>query len=113
MGRWPAHDVRYNYFRGRQEPVEPYGSYAPNGLNFDKSVSNPNSRLSKIVRYIRENGPTSRHRLVRLLTPKTDIRVNGWGSGFFALAIRTGFITKSATHGTYVYNLGPRANLIK
>lgn len=87
----------------------------PNGLNFNKSVANPNSKLAKVIRYLRDNGPASKKVILRDVC---DVEVSdkwvygtnkvtrGWGATFFALAVKTNFINKTRIGSRVVYSVG-------
>jgi hypothetical protein len=89
---------------------------APNGLNLSKSVGNPSSRLEKMLKYLAENGPSTKREILTKCFNKTvndDPTVTwgngtvrrGWGVYLFVLAIRNGYITKTRTGNTVKYSL--------
>ncbi len=120
---------------GRSRPIaQPFGHRNYDGLNFARSVKDKTSRLSRVVRYIRKYGQTSR---VELLTnalgfvPSHTIRhvwkggrnggrvtipsngLEGHSSPFFSLAVKTGFLRSKRIGNSVVYTLGRRARLVK
>ena len=93
-----------------------FGHVAPNGLNFSQCIHNPESRISRIVRYIsdmQKNGhnPTRRELLTNALGKQNAGR--GWGTYVFGYGIKNGFITKQRVGNTFVYGLGALAPAVK
>lgn len=95
--------------------VRPRYSSAPahltarNGLNFSKSVGNPNSRLERVREYLRVNGPRSKREILQDVFNKevgdmwADWKTrwengwvsHGWGAYLFMYGVRHGFFTKT------------------
>lgn len=78
---------------------------APNGLNFSRSVGNPNSRLEKIREYLRVNGPSTKKDILYYVFGKTighypNGVTMGWGAYVFGLGVKNGFFTKTRKGGT-------------
>jgi len=71
-----------------REKRAPYGVSALNGLNFKKSLSDPNSRLARTVNYIRKNGPTGRRKINLMLGMNPKITSRGWGTFFLTTAVK-------------------------
>ena len=91
--------------------------HAPNGMNFRASARNPKSRLWAIYRQMVNQGSVTRLEYYRgngpchALSQHVD-RVNrGYGSQFWSLLVRTGWIEKTSfRRGGYpVYSWGPNA----
>ena len=101
----------YDSWSGRSS-VPPHLT-APNGLNFRKSVGNPNSRLEKVRSYLRVNGPTSKATICREVFNKvltdnqapirydgrkwvreTNEVTRGWSTWLFGYGVRHGFLHK-------------------
>lgn len=108
-------------FNGRYSSV-PAELTAPNGLNFVRSVGNPNSRLEKVRKYLSDNGPRSKVEILRdvfgkeveTLVERTSPwqeRVGngkvsyGWGTYLFGYGVRHGFFTKSRKGRSVLWNL--------
>lgn len=112
-----------------------FNTVAPNGLTLSKSVTDKDSRLAKIVNYIRENGPTRKKDLVFHLFDRTMGRVQydysrtpyrtfvsddtgkkkvtyGWGTYVFGLAVKNGILTKNRVGRTVQWGLGPNHNKV-
>ena len=65
---------------------------SPSGMRFNRSASNPKSRLFKTVLYMRDVAyPVSRREIVEKCWGKKYLD-RGYGAEFFSLAIRTGFL---------------------
>jgi len=85
---------------------------APNGLNFSKSVSNPNSRLNRVREYLIKNGPSSKREILRdvfgkevgksrrewtgtrMVNHTPNVVTTGWGCYLFTYGCLHGFFTK-------------------
>lgn len=88
----------------------------PNGVTFEKSVNNPNSRLNRIVQYISNYGPSTRKDMLRNIfnvynSPSRRRHADGHSSVFWAGMIRVGFIVPRRVGRTVVYDLGPIASV--
>ena len=94
----PKHPA-YNLGAKSRMHIEKY-MRAPNGMNFSKSVKNPNSNLRKVLSYLAVNGPRSKSEILqnvfgRVYEWRPGYRQvkRGWGSSMFGLARRCGFLT--------------------
>ena len=85
---------------------------APNGLNLSRSVTNPASRLRRVMAYLlAQPAPMSRDMILRdvfgiyqhamrserVATPKIgslNVRGRGWGTYLFVLMVNHGYIKK-------------------
>jgi hypothetical protein len=91
----------------------PFGIRMFNGLTLGKSVTNPNSRLAKMVNYIRENGPSTREDLGRgALGFRFSVWARNWNSYAFSGAVQAGFLTRYRVGQKVYYNLGTRSGLV-
>lgn len=77
---------------------------APNGLNFAKSVGNPNSRLEKVRKYLAENGPRTKREIVRDVFGREigNGVTAGWGAYLFGYGVKHGHF-KYERKGNTVY----------
>jgi len=95
---------------------------APNGMNFTKSVGNPNSRLEKVRKYLSDNGPrTKREILLDVFGKVVESSVErnlpwqerigngkvsyGWGAYLFGYGVRHGFFTKRRMGRTVLWSV--------
>lgn len=99
----------------------PFGYNRNNFLNFVKAVDTPTSVLAKTVRFLEQNGPSTREEICRkALGFKDYVRtwngknrgVHGWNTNEFSLMIQTGFIQKQRVGRTWVYTLGYPADYV-
>jgi len=85
---------------------------APNGMDFSKSIHNPNSRLNRVLTYLRQVGPRTKREILRDVFGKNvgqtkwalvdGKAVNytpglvsmGWASYLFSLGVKTGHFQK-------------------
>ena len=107
----------YHYGYGRSLSSRPSYLTAPNGLNFSRSVGNPNSRLEKVRQYLSVNGPSSKREILFKVFGKkvTDTYIpwnnrngevtSGWGAYLFTYAQKHGYITKSRVGNQVFYSL--------
>lgn len=93
---------------------EPYGFQKHNGLNFVRSVKNPNSRLAKVIEYLRICGPSSRRAIAvnALGMSDTVASPRGWNAYVFSGAVTAGFIEKVRSGRRVFYKLGSRSSLV-
>ena len=92
---------------------------APNGMNFTKSVGNPNSRLEKVRKYLSDNGPRTKREILRDVFGQEvgDIKEHymvrmekghvsyGWGAYLFGYGVRHGFFHKTRTGRTVLWSV--------
>lgn len=79
---------------------------APNGLNFSKSVGNPNSRLNRVRDYLSKNGPRTKRDILRDVFGKNVGQVSyGWGTYLFGYGIRHGFFTKTRKGNSVLWSV--------
>lgn len=90
---------------------------APNGMNFSKSVGNPNSRLERVRSYLLANGPSTKRDILRDVFGKVvdtnpwHVRDNlngvtyGWGAYLFGYGVRHGFFTKTRKGRTTLWSV--------
>jgi len=91
----------------------PFGFQMFNGLNFSKSVSNPNSRLAKMVNYVRQNGPSTREDIGRNALGFRFVHwARNWNSYGFSGAVQGEFLIRTRVGRKVYYNLGSRSNLV-
>ena len=120
-----TYENRYLKRQKEKKARAPFGKWESNGLNFSKSLTNPNSRLARVVNFIREKGtPQTRHTLNVLvfglyprpdgyLNPKTKQRVTrGWGAYLFSLAVKTNILKKTRKGNEWYYSLGKNATRV-
>lgn len=101
-----------------------YGHTGINGLNFNKSVTDPTSNLRRVVDFLSANPNASRADiLIKVFRvhvegihahnprgyPRRKLVTRGWGGLMFMIAIRCGFITKTRVGRLVMYNVGPTA----
>lgn len=103
----------------------PFGQMRCNFLTFKRAVDRPTSVLAKTVRFLEQNGPTTRERICREALGFTDGMyrdgtvvqvprgVKGWNTNEFALMVGAGFIRKQRVGRTWVYTLGYPADFVK
>ena len=89
------------------------------GLDFSRSVTNRNSRLVRVVQFVRDDcvTPVSRHNIIGNVFGRinhTDSRHKGrsWASGFFAALVKAGFLEKVGRGSQVRYIEGRNASLI-
>lgn len=96
---------------------------APNGLNFSRSVGNPNSRLERVRKYLRENGSRTKAEILREVFgknitenpqyvmkgswyyPKNNEVTRGWGSYLFTYGVHHGFFRKERKGNTVLWSV--------
>lgn len=92
---------------------------APNGMNFVRSVGNPNSRLERVRDYLTKNGPRTKREILRDVFGKEvgDLRENwlvrrnkgnvshGWGTYLFVYGVKHGFFTKTRKGRTVLWSV--------
>jgi len=91
----------FGYGYGRRQSSVFRHLTAPNGLNFSKSVSNPNSRLNRLRSYLSVKGEATKGEILRDVFGKTlgkDWKnghvSSGWGTYLFNYGVRHGFFKK-------------------
>ena len=87
---------------------------APNGLNLSRSVTNPNSRFSRMMDYLSFKGEATREEIIRDVFGKTygvprstydtstlrrvkltpNVVTRGWGAYLFMLSVKYGYVKK-------------------
>lgn len=93
----------------------PFGfKHTYNGLDFSKSVTNRDSRLCRVVRYVRDDcvTPVSRKHILFALFPNRKSQSRGWGTTFFAGMIKAGFLDKVGSGNRVRYIEGRNSHLI-
>ena len=102
-------------------PRAPFGHRRTNYMTLGKAVDTPTSVLAKTVRFLEQNGPSTREKICReALGFKDYVRpwdgksrgVKGWNTNEFSLMIQTGFIQKQRVGRTWVYTLGYPADFV-
>ena len=89
---------------------------APNGLNFSRSIGNPNSRLEKVRNYLRVNGRSTKRDILMNVFGKvvTDVGsyynrngevTRGWGAYLFTYGQRHGFFKKERIGNKVFYSI--------
>jgi hypothetical protein len=89
-----------------------FGVFKTNGLNFNKSVNDPNSRLARVVNHIRQNGPTTRRDLNLMLGMDPSIESRGWGTYLVTLAVQGKVLTMYRVGKKVLYDLGVNAKSV-
>ena len=96
----------FGYGYGRRQSSVPRHLTAPNGLNFSKSISNPNSRLNRLRSYLSVKGEATKGEILRDVFGKTldnshsyphrgtNYVTSGWGTYLFNYGVRHGFFKK-------------------
>lgn len=109
---------RFGFIKPRYSAVPPHLT-APNGMNFTKSVGNPNSRLERVREYLRINGPRTKREILRDVFGKEvgDLRENwkvrmekghtshGWGAYLWTYGVKHGFFTKTRKGRTILWHV--------
>ncbi len=107
--------------------TQPRLYYAPNGMNFSRSINNPKSRLHRVFSYLQLNGEATKREIhedvfgktvamhsnnvhqpsnsVYRAQPSNSVSY-GWGCYVFTLAIRYGYLRKRRTNGTTMWSAG-------
>jgi hypothetical protein len=99
----------YGYGRRSSRPRQ---FTAPNGLNLSRSVTNPNSRFSRMMDYLSFKGEATREEIIRDVFGKTygvphstyknlvrvkltpNVVTRGWGAYLFMLSVKYGYVKK-------------------
>lgn len=89
-----------------------YPMTAINGMNFSKSVDNPNSRLNRVRKYLHEVGSATKREILRDVfgfkdEELTNDTVRGWGSMFFCLGVHHKYFTNSRNGREVRWSLHP------
>ena len=103
----------FSYGYGRRRSSVPSHLTAWNGLNFSRSIHNPNSRLNRLRSYLSVKGEATKAEILRdvfgriLDNRHTYPRPNntvtsGWGTYLFSYGVRHGFF-KKVRRGNKVY----------
>ena len=108
----------YYYGYNRSLSSVPSHLTAPNGLNFVRSVSNPNSRLNKVRAYLATHGASTKREIVYRVFGKKIMDKNipwynnnsgevssGWGSYLFNYAQKHGYIKSKRVGNQVFYSL--------
>ena len=107
--------MSYRTWRTRGAPM------AANGMTLTRAVKNPQSNIARIVKDLRENGPTTKRDLLErvlgkgdVIRPKRDPRwgwfgdtCRGYASYTFGLAVKLGILTYARQGRSVVWSLGP------
>lgn len=96
------------YGYSRRLSSRPSHLTAPNGLNFVRSVTNPNSRLSRLREYLTLNGPRSKREILRDVFGKENLdssTVRGWGVYLFTYGVHHGFLRKERKGNTVLWSV--------
>lgn len=99
---------RYGFNISPKYSSRPAELTAPNGINFVKSIGNPNSRLERVRSYILKNGPSTKRAILRDVFGK-EIGPNGvtygWGAYLFGYGVRHGLFTKTRKGNTVLWGV--------
>lgn len=113
----------YTNWSGSRKSSVPLELTAPNGLNFVKSVGNPNSRLEKVRTYLRTNGPRTKKDILRdvfgkevgksswfydgskMVSQNPHVVTRGWSTYLFGYGVRHGFFTKVRKGNTVLWSV--------
>jgi len=103
-----------NYFSGLNFMNHDYYT-APNGMNFSRSIKNPNSRLNRVRQYLKDNGPVTKQEIlfnvfgkvvvdfpVPYINRPLNTVTRGWGTWLFGYGKRHGYF-KTERKGNKVY----------
>ena len=106
---------QYGYGYSRSLSSRPSYFTAPNGLNFSRSIGNPNSRLEKVRSYLRTNGKSTKRDILTNVFGKVvdNTRYNygkgtvtrGWGVYLFTYGLRHGFFKKERIGNKVFYSI--------
>lgn len=110
---------RYGFFLSPRYSSMPADLTAPNGMNFVRSVGNPNSRLERVRDYLTKNGPRTKRDILRDVFGKEvgDLREHwlarrrkgnvshGWGAYLWTYGVKQGFFTKTRKGRTVLWNV--------
>lgn len=119
------------YSLSRSRERSPFGVSSWNGMNLRKSVDDPNSRLSRIVNYIRQNGMSEKKTIFRDVFGKTIVkdvpsRFNpstgkwepsefvgrNWGTYVWNLAVSGRVLVKIRKGNRVFYDLGVNSSRV-
>lgn len=91
-----------------------FGVLTPNGMNFHRSVKNPNSRLIQTLVYIQDKQRTQLITRVDILRDVFGVtgRNRGHSSVFFAALIQSGFVRMFRNGRQRCYRLSGRSSQI-
>jgi len=93
--------------------------YAWNGMNFNKSVQDPNSSLIRVLTYLSTfKSPVTKKKIMVDVFKKEiaehpnfdhypKVWVSGWRSGFFSLMLKNNLITMKRMSKLTVYSITP------
>lgn len=96
----------YNYGWGYKQSSRPAYLTAPNGLNFSRSVGNPNSRLEKVRTYLHTVGRATKRDILRDVFGKVISEKSPWTYGY-----QNNFVTRG--WGVYLFTYGIRHGYFK
>lgn len=110
---------RYGFYLKPRYSSMPAELTAPNGMNFTRSVGNPNSRLERVRDYLTKNGPRTKREILRDVFGKEvgDLRMNwmtrrklghtshGWGAYLFGYGVRHGFFKHERKGRTVLWSV--------
>lgn len=110
---------RYGFTVVPRYSSKPAELTAPNGINFTKSVGNPNSRLERVRAYLTVNGPRTKREILRDVFGKDigNLRddwmtrrakgnvTHGWGAYLWTYGVRHGFFTKTRKGNVVYWNI--------
>ncbi len=97
----------------RRSPPGPFGHRQPEGLTFEKSVTDKKSRLYRVAHHLNTWGPSSKYTICKhvfhyVSHDKRNLR--GLHSSFFSLAHKTGFLKYDKK--TKLWSVGKRSRLL-
>lgn len=89
----------FTYGYGRSLSSVPRHLTACNGLNFSRSIHNPNSRLNRLRSYLSVKGEATKREILRDVFGKTLGKgrgevTSGWGTYLFGYGVKHGFFKK-------------------
>ena len=95
----------FSYGYGRRLSSVPSHLTAWNGLNFSRSIHNPNSRLNRLRSYLSVKGEATKREILRdvfgrvldnrYIYPRpNNVVTSGWGTYLFNYGVRHGFFKK-------------------
>lgn len=95
---------------------------APNGMDFSKSVGNPFSRLERVRTFLRQNGPSTKRDILKVVFNKTipipgkeyaygngRLVTNGWGAYLFGYGVRHGYFTHERKGRSVLWSVTDKA----
>jgi hypothetical protein len=118
-------------------PTQMFNRKHGNGLDLTLSVNRPNSRLCRVLRFLRDNGPSTKLQILTALYPGKAFSLNGnpvwhnvpgggvvtgpsyntyatrsYQSAMFMVAVADGFLSWRRVGNKVLWNRGPNAHFV-